>query len=152
MASETTAAAVGAGRRRAPRLDGDEAVLRLQLRRLLDALAQLRKKLKNPPKIYHVNWFRQDKRRQVPVAGLRRQPARALLGHRPLRIGFLPRPEDIDLKGLALSNEALHQLLDLDASAWHAEIDDIGRYLEGYGKRTPPALREKYQQVKRALG
>ena len=67
-------------------------------------------------------------------------------------VGILPRPEDIDLGGLKLSNEALHQLLDLDTSAWHAEIEDIGNYLEGYGQRTPAALREKYQQVKKALG
>jgi phosphoenolpyruvate carboxykinase (GTP) len=44
--SETTAAATGAGRRRAPRPDGDEAVLRLQLRRLLGPLAEDGRKLK----------------------------------------------------------------------------------------------------------
>ena len=42
MASETTAAADRRSRRRAPRPDGDEAVLRLQLRRLLGALAVVR--------------------------------------------------------------------------------------------------------------
>ena len=67
-------------------------------------------------------------------------------------IGFLPHPEDIDLEGLNLPESSLQQLLDLDASAWHAEIEDIGNYLESYGERTPSALRERYQQVKRALG
>ena len=38
LSSETTAAAIGAGRRRAPRPDGDAAVHRLQRRRLLPAL------------------------------------------------------------------------------------------------------------------
>ena len=61
MASETTAAADRRGRRRAPRPDGDEAVLRLQLRRLLGALAVVRRAASSKlPKIFHVNWFRQD--------------------------------------------------------------------------------------------
>ena len=42
-------------------------------------------KLKQPPKIFHVNWFRQGSGRQVPVAGLRRQPARAVVDARALR-------------------------------------------------------------------
>ena len=40
---------------------------------------------RSPPRIFHVNWFRQDAQRQVPVAGLRRQPARARVDHRPLQ-------------------------------------------------------------------
>ena len=51
----------GRSRRRAPRPDGDEAVLRLQLRRLLRALAvRSARGCKQPPRIFHVNWFRQD--------------------------------------------------------------------------------------------
>ena len=42
--------------------------------------------------------------------------------------------------------------MDIDPAAWHTEIDDIGKYLEGYGARMPDKLREKYEQVKRALG
>jgi len=67
-------------------------------------------------------------------------------------IGFLPHKEDIDLTGLDLREGTLHQLLDLDHEAWHREIDDIGKYLEEFGERTPPALREEYQRVKAALG
>jgi phosphoenolpyruvate carboxykinase (GTP) len=51
-----------------------------------------------------------------------------------------------------LPEDALHQLLDLDLAAWHTEIDDIGRYLEDFGGRTPPALRAESQRVKKALG
>ena len=49
------------GRRRAPRSDGHAAVLRLQHGRLLRPLAaRWAARVKNPPKIFHVNWFRQD--------------------------------------------------------------------------------------------
>ncbi|NJD30312.1 MAG: phosphoenolpyruvate carboxykinase (GTP), partial [Gammaproteobacteria bacterium] len=67
-------------------------------------------------------------------------------------IGFLPRPEDIDLEGLSLPESSLHALLDLDHAAWHREIDDIGKYLEEFGSRTPPALRSEYKRVKAGLG
>ena len=42
-------------------------------------------RLKKPPKLFHVNWFRRDAQRQVPVAGLRRQPARHGVDHQALR-------------------------------------------------------------------
>jgi phosphoenolpyruvate carboxykinase (GTP) len=116
---------------------------------------------KQLPKIFHVNWFRQDKDGKFLWPGfgdnlrvlswiIDRCEGRAQGKETP--IGILPRPEDIDLKGLALSNEVLQQLLDLDKSAWHAEIDDIGKYLESYGSRTPAQLKKTHQQVKAALG
>ena len=37
----------------------------------------------NPPRIFRVNWFRRDDGRQLPVAGLRRQHARAEMDRRP---------------------------------------------------------------------
>ncbi|MDH5175679.1 MAG: phosphoenolpyruvate carboxykinase (GTP), partial [Gammaproteobacteria bacterium] len=116
---------------------------------------------KQLPKIFHVNWFRQDKDGKFLWPGfgdnlrvlgwiIDRCEGRAQGKDTP--IGILPRPEDIDLKGLVLSNEVLQQLLDLDTSAWHVEIDDIGKYLDSYGSRTPAQLKKTQQQVKAALG
>ena len=65
------------GRRDAPRPDGDEAVLRLQLRRLLRALAVVRQARREAAEDLPRQLVPQGRRRQVPVAGLRRQPARA---------------------------------------------------------------------------
>jgi len=118
-------------------------------------------KAKQLPKIYHVNWFRQDKDGKFLWPGfgdnlrvlswvIDRCEGRAQAKETP--IGFLPRPEDIDLKGLNLPESSLHQLLDLDTAAWHVEIDDIGTYLDSYGARMPAKLKEKHQQVKKALG
>jgi phosphoenolpyruvate carboxykinase (GTP) len=113
------------------------------------------------PKVFHVNWFRQDKDGKFLWPGfgdnlrvlswiIERCAGRAQAKETP--IGYLPRPEDIDLKGLALSDSALHQLIDVDTAAWHTEIDDIGKYLESYGTRMPDLLRQRHRQVKLSLG
>jgi phosphoenolpyruvate carboxykinase (GTP) len=116
---------------------------------------------KQLPKVYHVNWFRQDKDGKFLWPGfgdnlrvlswiVDRCEGRAQAKETP--IGFLPRPEDIDLNGIKLSNDALEQLMNIDQSAWHAEIDDIGKYLESYGTRMPQQLKDKHRQVQQALG
>jgi len=113
------------------------------------------------PRIFHVNWFRQDKNGKFLWPGFG-DNLRVLswvidrcegrVGAEETPIGYLPHKKDIDLKGLSLPEETLHQLLDLDYQAWHKEIDDIGAYLEEFGGRLPPALRAEYQRVKSALG
>jgi phosphoenolpyruvate carboxykinase (GTP) len=116
---------------------------------------------KQLPKVYHVNWFRQDKDGKFLWPGfgdnlrvlswiVDRCEGRAQAKETP--IGFLPRPEDIDLKGIKLSDDALQQLMNIDQSAWHAEIDDIGKYLESFGTRVPQQLKDKHRQVQQALG
>ena len=116
---------------------------------------------KQLPKVYHVNWFRQDKDGKFLWPGfgdnlrvlswiVDRCEGRAQAKETP--IGFLPRPEDIDLKGIKLSDDALQQLMNIDQSAWHAEIADIGKYLESYGARMPQQLKDKHRQVQQALG
>jgi phosphoenolpyruvate carboxykinase (GTP) len=118
-------------------------------------------RVKNLPRVFHVNWFRQDKNGKFLWPGfgdnlrvlswvIDRCEGRAKAHETP--IGLLPHKEDLDLKGVALPEDALHQLLDLDVAAWHTEIDAVGKYLEEFGSRTPPALRGEYQRVKKALG
>ncbi len=48
---------------------------------------RMRKKMTDCPRIFHVNWFRKDDQRQIPLARLRRKHARPEMDHRPL-----PRP------------------------------------------------------------
>ena len=104
-----------------------------------------------PAEGLHVNWFRQDKDGKFLWPGfgdnlrvlswiIDRCEGRA--GAKETPIGYLPRPEDIDLSGLSLSDGTLHQLMDIDPAAWHTEIDDIGKYLESYGARMPQQLRD----------
>ena len=82
------------------------------------------------PKIFHVNWFRKERRRQVPVARLRRQHARARMDHRPLhrqrgrggnadrQPAACGRPQSRPARAVACSLDAL---LDVDIEGWIAE-------------------------------
>jgi len=117
-------------------------------------------KASNLPRIFHVNWFRkdQDGRFMWPGFGenmrvidwiLRR--CAGAVGARETAVGSLPFPRDINLEGIETSPETLQSLLEVETPAWKAELEDIGRYLEEYGDRTPSALRDEQESVSDAL-
>jgi phosphoenolpyruvate carboxykinase (GTP) len=118
-------------------------------------------RLTSPPRVFHVNWFRQDRNGKflwpgygdnLRVLGWIIDRCTGRLPATETPIGFVPRAGDLNLAGLTLDSTTLGQLLAVDRSAWHAEIDDVGRYLEEFGGRLPPALRDQHRLVKRALG
>ena len=118
-------------------------------------------KLKHPPKIYHVNWFRRDADGKFLWPGfgdnlrvlewiIDRCSSKA--GAQETAIGNLPRPEDLDLEGLDLAPGALAQLLSVQAEEWRAEAADIEKHFDEYGSRTPAALRAQVQALRARLG
>jgi phosphoenolpyruvate carboxykinase (GTP) len=118
-------------------------------------------KLKHPPKIYHVNWFRRDADGKFLWPGfgdnlrvlewiIDRCSGKA--GAQETAIGNLPRPEDLDLAGLDLAPGVLAQLLSVQAEEWRAEAADIEKYLVEYGSRTPAALRAQVKALRARLG
>ena len=77
-------------------------------------------KLKSPPQIFHVNWFRQDADGKFLWPGfgdnlrvlswmLERCAGRA--DANDTAIGYLPRPQDLNVKGLDINPEVLQELL-----------------------------------------
>lgn len=91
-------------------------------------------KLTNPPKIFNVNWFRTDEEGNFIWPGFG-DNLRALLwaldrcedkvsaSETPL--GFVPRPEDLDLTGIDISEETLNELLTVDKETWKKELEGI---------------------------
>lgn len=113
------------------------------------------------PRIYHVNWFRQDDSGNYLWPGfgenlrvlqwiLDRCGKRADALETP--IGNLPRREDLNLKGLNIGREALDSILAVDIAGWREEMESIAQYLAQYGERLPKALLNEHARVARALG
>jgi phosphoenolpyruvate carboxykinase (GTP) len=118
-------------------------------------------KLKNPPKIFHVNWFRQgaDNKFLWPGFGdnlrvlewmLNRVAGRA--GAQETAIGNLPRAADLNVAGLGITPAVLDELLSVKQEAWRKEVADIRAYLGEYGTRTPKAMYTELDAVAQRLG
>ena len=117
-------------------------------------------KLKKPPRIFHVNWFRQSASGKYLWPGfsdnlrvlewvLDRCAGRAGAVDTP--IGNMPRPSDIDTKGMTISAEDLNELTDVPKEAWLKEIAEFRTYLQEYGSRLPAKLLEETDEVARRL-
>ena len=113
------------------------------------------------PKVFHVNWFRRDAdgRFLWPGFGENLRVLRWIIDRCENRasaeetaIGFLPKPDDIDLAGLDVTPETLGKLLAVDAEQWREELQQISEYFDEYGNRLPDELRAQQRRVANALG
>jgi phosphoenolpyruvate carboxykinase (GTP) len=118
-------------------------------------------KLARPPRIYHVNWFRRDAQNKFLWPGygenlrvlewmLDRCAGNAGAAETP--IGRLPRPEDIDTKGLNVGADALKALLSVEPGLWKKEAADMRAYFEQFGGRMPGELLEELKGLESRLG
>ena len=112
------------------------------------------------PRIFHVNWFRQDDEGRFlwPGFGENLRVLRWIMDRCEGRtdavetpIGFLPKPSDIDTSDLDVAAETMDALLSVKVDQWRAEMDSIGEYLDSFGDRLPKALREEHESVVRDL-
>ena len=155
MASETTAAATGAVGvvRRDPM-----AMLPFcgyNMGEYFQHWLEMGKKIPNPPKIFNVNWFRVDEEGHFIWPGFG-DNLRVLLWilarcnnevdavESP--IGYLPKPEYIDLDGTEITQDVLKGLLSIDKEAWTQEVEDQKTHLERFEK-LPKELWEQYNAL-----
>jgi len=117
-------------------------------------------KLKSPPHIFHVNWFRQDENGKFlwPGFGENLRVLRWIIDRckgsaaaRETAIGYLPASTDLDTQGLGLAPAALEELLAVHAELWKTEFEGIGAYLEEFGERLPQALKGELAQALRRV-
>jgi phosphoenolpyruvate carboxykinase (GTP) len=113
-------------------------------------------KLKSPPQIFHVNWFRQDASGKYLWPGFGDNlrvlrwiidRCKGLVPAQDTAIGWLPHPTDLDTSGLNLAPEALRELVAVDPLLWRKEFDGIALYLAEFGERVPPALQRELNAV-----
>ena len=115
---------------------------------------------KKLPKIFHVNWFRQDKLGKFlwPGFGENLRVLRWIIDRcenqvdaQDTAIGYLPHTKDINTDDLDISNETMKELLSVKKESWIEEMKSVGKYLQSYGERLPNALLKNQEKVLKML-
>jgi len=112
------------------------------------------------PKIFHVNWFRQDENGRFlwPGYGENLRVLEWILARCrgevegvKTALGFIPKLDDLDMTGLDLSRETLQKLFAIDPEAWKRELDDIAVFFKKFGDRLPLELWAQHESFLRRL-
>lgn len=160
MASETTAAAAGAVGvvRRDPM-----AMLPFCGYHMGDYFQHwidMGKKIKVQPKIFNVNWFRTDSEGHFIWPGfgdnmrvldwiLKR--CEETVDADETAIGYVPKPEDINLEGCGVDKETLKGLLNVDTETWKKEAEGIKEFYKKFGDKLPKELNEELSALESRL-
>lgn len=160
MASETTAAAAGAVGvvRRDPM-----AMLPFCGYHMGDYFQHwidMGKKIKVQPKIFNVNWFRTDSEGHFIWPGfgdnmrvldwiLKR--CEETVDADETAIGYVPKPEDINLEGCSVDEETLKGLLNVDTETWKKEAEGIKEFYKKFGDKLPKELNEELASLESRL-
>ena len=160
MASETTAAAAGAVGvvRRDPM--AMRPFVGYDMGDYWQHWLDMGKMIANPPKIFHVNWFRTDENGHFiwPGFGDNMRVLMWILARCAgtvdavdTPIGYVPRPEDIDITGLNLTLDDLKGLLTVDRELWLEDCKGIREFYHQVGDRVPAVLYDELANLEKRL-
>jgi phosphoenolpyruvate carboxykinase (GTP) len=105
--------------------------------------------VKQPPAVFHVNWFRTDERGRFVWPGfgqnlrvllwmIERVKGRAAAEETP--IGLVPTEGALNWDGLRLSAAERQLLLRVDRGEWASEVPEIRAFFDRFGDRLPQEL------------
>ncbi|MCL1849781.1 MAG: phosphoenolpyruvate carboxykinase (GTP), partial [Clostridiales bacterium] len=161
MASETTAAAAGAVGvvRRDPM-----AMLPFCGYNMGDYFKhwiEMGKKIANPPKIFNVNWFRLDDNGKFiwPGFGDNMRVLQWILARCADKveadltpIGYVPRPEDIEIEGLSgVTIDTMKELLNVDPVLWQEDAAGVRSFYDQFEGTIPAELYHALDTLESAL-
>lgn len=110
----------------------------------------------NLPKIFHVNWFRQNDQGKFIWPGfgenlrvlrwiIERVEGRAEALRTP--IGYVPTKGSIDISGLNISEQEWDELSTVDPAGWKDEIQKVDSYLKTFGDDLPAPLKREQEAI-----
>ena len=160
MASETTAAAAGAVGvvRRDPM--AMRPFVGYDMGDYWAHWLNMGKAIANPPKIFHVNWFRTDDEGHFiwPGFGDNMRVLMWILARCAgtvdaveTAIGYVPNVDDIDITGLDISKETLADLLSVDKELWLEDCKGIREFYAQVGERVPAELYTELEALEARL-
>jgi phosphoenolpyruvate carboxykinase (GTP) len=149
MGSETTAAAVG----KVGHVRRDPMAMRpfcgYHMGDYFRHWIKMQRSLSETPKVFHVNWFRKDADGKFIWPGFQdnmrvlkwivdRVKGRVLARETP--IGWMPRMEDIDWSGMAMSPAMFDELQSVDPAAWRREVIEHEELFIDLHDHLPPEM------------
>ena len=161
MASETTAAAAGAIGvvRRDPM--AMRPFVGYDMGDYFAHWLEMGKRIPHAPKIFHVNWFRTDDEGHFIWPGfgdnmrvvmwiLARCAGEVDAVETP--IGFVPKPEDINIEGLdGVTVDTVKNLLTIDKQSWLDDVENIKAFYKQVGDRVPQEMYTELAQLEENL-
>ena len=117
--------------------------------------------VKNPPKIFHVNWFRQNEAGRFiwPGFGENLRPLLWMLDRVAGKgkavetaIGAVPTKDALHLDGLDLPPADLDAVLSIDPADWKAETPGIRDFFNKFEGRIPQLLVKELDALEKRLG
>jgi phosphoenolpyruvate carboxykinase (GTP) len=117
-------------------------------------------RIRHQPKIFQVNWFRQDAdgRYLWPGFGENLRIVEWILARcrgevDAVRtpIGLVPNPGDIDMTGLTLPDDVMQHLFTINKADWQQELAGIREFFEQFGVRLPQELHRQADALERRL-
>ena len=123
---------------------------------------EMGKKIPNPPKIFNVNWFRTDDEGNFIWPGFG-DNMRVLLwilarcedkvGAVETAIGYVPKPEDINIEGLKdVTLDTIKDLLTVDVPSWKEDVKNIREFYGTVGDHMPKELYGELDALEKRLG
>jgi phosphoenolpyruvate carboxykinase (GTP) len=107
-------------------------------------------RIPNPPKIFTVNWFRQDKNGKFLWPGFGENMrvlkwivdrARLRVGGQETLFGWVPKAGDLDLSGLDMPMEKVNEATHIDLEEWKQELESLGEFFDKIGPTMPDVLK-----------
>lgn len=122
---------------------------------------KMKQKIKNPPRIFTVNWFRKGKSGEFLWPGYR-ENIRVLKwiverigneakGHETL-IGMVPSYQDLDWRGLNYSQQDFEKLTAFYSEEWEREIQLQEDFFKKLGSHLPQVFHKIHDGLKSELG
>ena len=121
---------------------------------------RIQERLKSPPPIFLVNWFRKDGDGKFLWPGFGDnmrvlqwilERAHGEAGARETVVGAVPRDGDLDLTGLDLSPAQLAAAMAINRDEWRAELESQGELFDKLAATMPAALRLERQLLQAKL-
>jgi phosphoenolpyruvate carboxykinase (GTP) len=118
------------------------------------------KKLKSPPRIFRVNWFRTDEKGKFIWPGfgdnlrvlqwiLDRCEGKGKAIDTP--VGFVPSLEGINRAGLNVSDGVMTSLLNVDPVEWIEAIEGQEGFMKSYGNRMPKSMWDQHNELAKRI-